>query len=66
MTSPRSSARPSTKLRREAAELVAGVGLSQRQRALGCLIAGKDSRAFLGIESVGIEPQFLGQLAIEL
>ena len=56
---------PIAELRREAAELVPSVGLSQRQRSLGCLIAGKDSRALFGIESVGVEPQFLGQLAIE-
>jgi hypothetical protein len=40
--------------------------LSQRHRSLGCLIAGKDPRAFLGIESVGIQSQFFSQLTIEL
>jgi len=39
--------------------------LSQRRRSLGYLIARKDPRAFLGIESIGIQPQFFSQLTVE-
>ncbi len=57
---------PVAELRREAAELVARVRLGQRHRSLGWLIAGKDPRAFVGIESTGIQPQFFSQLTVEL
>ena len=57
---------PVAKLGHEAAELVAGVRLGQRRRSLGCLIAGKDPRAFLGIESAGIQSQFFSQFTVEL
>jgi hypothetical protein len=53
-------------LRHEAPELVAGVGLRQRHRSVGCLIARKDSSAFLSIESTGIQAQFFSQLAVKL
>ena len=48
------------KLGHEAAELVAGIGLRQRRRSLGDLVAGKDARAPLAIERGAIKPQFLG------
>ena len=57
---------PVAKLGNEAPELVAGVRLGERHRTFGCLIAGKDPRAFLGIESIGIQPQFFSQLTVEL
>ena len=57
---------PVAKLGHEAPELVAGVRLGQRRRSLGYLIARKDPRAFLGIESTGIQPQFFSQLTVEL
>ncbi len=66
ITSPRSSARPSPSWGDEPAELVAGVRLSQRHRSRGCLIARKDPRAFVGIESTGIQTQFFSQLTVEL
>src|SRR4029453_335105 len=56
---------PVAKLRHEAPELVAGVYLGQRRRSLGGFIARKDLRAFLGIESIGIQPQFSSQLTVE-
>src|SRR6185295_1464198 len=57
---------PVAELRGEAAELMARVRLGQRYRSLGWLIAGKDPRAFVGIESTGIQHQFFSQLTVEL
>src|SRR5262245_37293091 len=56
---------PVAELGHEAAELVAGVRLRQWRRSLGSLIARKDPRAFLGIESVGIQTHFLSQFTVE-
>ena len=57
---------PVAKLGREAAELVAGVRWASGGAPSGPLIAGKDPCAFLGIESTGIQPQFFGQVTVEL
>src|SRR4029077_16899613 len=57
---------PIAKLGYETPELVAGVRLGQRRRSFGCFIARKDPRAFLGIESTGIQPQCFSQLTVEL
>ena len=56
---------PVAQLGREAAELVASVGLRQWHRSLRNHIARKNLRAFLGIERLGIEPQFLSQRTVE-
>ena len=57
---------PVAKLWHEMAELVAGIGLGQRCRSLGCFIACQDFRACSGIEGSGIQPQFLRQFAVKL
>ena len=42
---------PVAQLRREAAELMAGIDLRQRRRAVGRLVAGKDLRARVGVDA---------------
>jgi hypothetical protein len=51
--------------RREVPELVAGVGLRERPRAVRQPVARKDRRAFRAVERVGVQAECCGERPVE-